>query len=394
MYAVNGILFNHESPRRGETFVTRKITAGGDADQGGLQDKLFLGNLDAKRDWGFAGDYVEAMWLMLQQERPQDYVIATGETHSVREFLDEVFGSSDLDWKQYVEVDPALLPPRRGRPAARRREQGPQGARLAAAGDVQGAGEDDDRRRLAARQSASAWSATGNARRSRRRCRRGTLLGDWMAETDVALRGRGRRVHSSRETPAPSCLRLGGRHRFATFIFLLLVFVLVLRLAWAGTSGGNSRASWKRSGERVTPSARPTSRSSASPDGENAWLVLMQAAGAMKPRVDSPRASVLEYPNYPPLGATWEKLAAAAEQAHAPAFVLARQARRHSRAQLREPPLGIQSSWPCGTPTRGTWRTRWPTAPSTPTFRATTPRPSSGCSTCCTWAARCARTRC
>jgi GDPmannose 4,6-dehydratase len=96
MYAVNGILFNHESPRRGETFVTRKITRAATRIKLGLQDKLFLGNLDAKRDWGFAGDYVEAMWLMLQQAAPQDYVIATGETHSVREFLDVVFGS--LDW--------------------------------------------------------------------------------------------------------------------------------------------------------------------------------------------------------------------------------------------------------------------------------------------------------
>ncbi len=105
MYACNGILFNHESPRRGETFVTRKITRAATRIKEGLQQKLFLGNLDAKRDWGFAGDYVEAMWLMLQQEQADDYVIATGETHSVREFLDEVFGILDLDWKTYVEVD-------------------------------------------------------------------------------------------------------------------------------------------------------------------------------------------------------------------------------------------------------------------------------------------------
>jgi GDPmannose 4,6-dehydratase len=111
MYACNGILFNHESPRRGETFVTRKITRAAGRIKEGLQDKLYLGNLDAKRDWGFAGDYVEAMWLMLQQEKAEDYVIATGETHSVREFLDEVFGLLDLDWKKYVEVDPKYFRP-------------------------------------------------------------------------------------------------------------------------------------------------------------------------------------------------------------------------------------------------------------------------------------------
>jgi GDPmannose 4,6-dehydratase len=111
MYACNGILFNHESPRRGETFVTRKITRAATRIKLGLQKKLFLGNLEAKRDWGFAGDYVEAMWLMLQQPTAEDYVIATGETHSVREFLDEVFGLLDLDWKQYVEVDPRYFRP-------------------------------------------------------------------------------------------------------------------------------------------------------------------------------------------------------------------------------------------------------------------------------------------
>ena len=111
MYACNGILFNHESPRRGETFVTRKITRAATRIKEGLQEKLFLGNLDAKRDWGFAGDYVEAMWLMLQQETPDDFVIATGETHAVREFLDEVFGILDLDWKRHVEVDPRYFRP-------------------------------------------------------------------------------------------------------------------------------------------------------------------------------------------------------------------------------------------------------------------------------------------
>jgi GDPmannose 4,6-dehydratase len=111
MYAVNGILFNHESERRGETFVTRKITRAATRIKEGLQQKLFLGNLDAKRDWGYAGDYVEAMWLMLQQMEPDDYVIATGETHSVREFLDEVFGHLGLDWKRYVEIDPRYFRP-------------------------------------------------------------------------------------------------------------------------------------------------------------------------------------------------------------------------------------------------------------------------------------------
>jgi GDPmannose 4,6-dehydratase len=105
MFAVNGILFNHESPRRGETFVTRKITRAATRIKLGLQQKLYLGNLDAKRDWGFAGDYVEAMWLMLQAERPDDFVIATGETHSIREFLDEAFGMLELNWHDHVEYD-------------------------------------------------------------------------------------------------------------------------------------------------------------------------------------------------------------------------------------------------------------------------------------------------
>lgn len=111
LFACNGILFNHESPRRGETFVTRKITRAATRIKLGLQQKLYLGNLDAKRDWGFAGDYVEAMWLMLQQDEPDDFVIATGETHSVREFLDEVFGQLDLDWKKYVEQDARYFRP-------------------------------------------------------------------------------------------------------------------------------------------------------------------------------------------------------------------------------------------------------------------------------------------
>ena len=111
LFACNGILFNHESPRRGETFVTRKITRAATRIKLGLQDKVYLGNLDAKRDWGFAGDYVEAMWLMLQQDKPDDYVVATGESHSVKEFVAEVFGYLGLDWQQYVEIDPRYLRP-------------------------------------------------------------------------------------------------------------------------------------------------------------------------------------------------------------------------------------------------------------------------------------------
>jgi GDPmannose 4,6-dehydratase len=111
MFACNGILFNHESERRGETFVTRKITRAATRIKFGLQDKLFLGNLDAKRDWGYAKDYVEAMWLMMQAEASDDYVIATGETHSVKEFVEEAFGYLDLDWKEHVEIDPWYLRP-------------------------------------------------------------------------------------------------------------------------------------------------------------------------------------------------------------------------------------------------------------------------------------------
>lgn len=111
LFACNGILFNHESPRRGETFVSRKITKAAARIKLGRQDKLFLGNLDAKRDWGYAPDYVEAMWMMLQQERPDDYVIATGETHSVREFLDHAFEYLGMDWKKYVEIDPRYYRP-------------------------------------------------------------------------------------------------------------------------------------------------------------------------------------------------------------------------------------------------------------------------------------------
>ena len=111
LFAVNGILFNHESPRRGETFVTRKITRAAARIKLGLQDKLSLGNLDAKRDWGFAKDYVEGMWLMLQQDQPEDFVLATGVEHTIRQFLDFAFGYLDLDWNDHVETDPKYLRP-------------------------------------------------------------------------------------------------------------------------------------------------------------------------------------------------------------------------------------------------------------------------------------------
>ncbi len=111
LFACNGILFNHESPRRGETFVTRKITRAATRIKVGLQKKLYLGNLDAKRDWGYAKDYVDAMWRMLQQDEPEDFVIATGETRTIREFLDMVFGQLELDWNDYVEVDPRYFRP-------------------------------------------------------------------------------------------------------------------------------------------------------------------------------------------------------------------------------------------------------------------------------------------
>src|SRR3977135_2649058 len=111
LFAGNGILFNHESERRGETFVSRKITRAATRIKLGLQEKLYMGNLDARRDWGYAQDYVEAMWLIMNAAEPDDYVIATGETHSVREFLEQTFGYLDLDWEKYVEIDPRYFRP-------------------------------------------------------------------------------------------------------------------------------------------------------------------------------------------------------------------------------------------------------------------------------------------
>ena len=111
LFACNGILFNHESPRRGETFVSRKITRAATRISVGLQDKLYLGNLEARRDWGYAPEYVEAMWLMLQEQQPDDYVIATGETHSVKEFVEESFRLLGLDWRKYVKIDERYIRP-------------------------------------------------------------------------------------------------------------------------------------------------------------------------------------------------------------------------------------------------------------------------------------------
>jgi len=111
IHASNGVLFNHESPRRGETFVTRKITRAVGRIKYGLQEQVHLGNLDARRDWGYAADYVEAMWLMLQQDQPDDYVVATGEAHSVREFLEMAFACVDLDWQDFVKIDPRYFRP-------------------------------------------------------------------------------------------------------------------------------------------------------------------------------------------------------------------------------------------------------------------------------------------
>jgi GDPmannose 4,6-dehydratase len=129
MYAVSGILFNHESPRRGREFVTRKVTDGVARIKLGLAKELRLGNLDAKRDWGFAGDYVRAMWLMLQQARPDDYVVATGETHTVQKLVELAFSAADLDWRKYVVIDPVLVRPAEvdlliGDPSKARRDLG------------------------------------------------------------------------------------------------------------------------------------------------------------------------------------------------------------------------------------------------------------------------------
>ena len=147
LFAVSGILFNHESPRRGLEFVTRKVTDGVARIKLGLTDVLPMGNVDAHRDWGFARDYVQAMWLMLQQDRPDDYVVATGISHSVQELIEIAFGHAGLDWQKHVRTDPGVDPARRGRSSARRRHQGSNAARLDAEGRFPAAREDDGRRR-------------------------------------------------------------------------------------------------------------------------------------------------------------------------------------------------------------------------------------------------------
>jgi GDP-D-mannose dehydratase len=144
LFACNGILFNHESPRRGETFVSRKITKAAARIKLRLQEKLFLGNLEARRDWGYAADYMEAVWLMLQQDTPGDYVIATGETHSVRELLDEAFGYLGLDWNRYVSIDPpTILQGDRSGLAPGRRSQSTKGTWLGTQGQIQTTRADD-----------------------------------------------------------------------------------------------------------------------------------------------------------------------------------------------------------------------------------------------------------
>ena len=145
MHASNGILFNHESPRRGETFVTRKITRALSRIKAGLQKELYLGNLEARRDWGYAPEYVEAMWLMLQQDQGGDFVVATGETHSVQEFLEEAFRCSNLDLQGLREDRPALLPPCGSRPADRRCLQGEESPGLATEDHLRAIGEDHGR---------------------------------------------------------------------------------------------------------------------------------------------------------------------------------------------------------------------------------------------------------
>ncbi len=136
LFATSGILFNHESPRRGLEFVTRKITWHAAAIKHGKRDELALGNLDARRDWGFAKDYVEAMWLMLQHDKPDDFVIATGETNTVRRCVEIAFDEAGLDWERYVAARPGVPAPRRGRPAGRRSDEGQARARLGADDDA------------------------------------------------------------------------------------------------------------------------------------------------------------------------------------------------------------------------------------------------------------------
>ncbi len=157
LFACNGILFNHESPRRGETFVTRKITKAAARIKLGVQQDLFLGNLDAKRDWGFAGDYIEAMWMMLQAKTPGDYVIATGETHTVKEMLELAFDRLQLDWKKHVKIDTEVLSSDRGGSPHRRCEQSEERAWLGTEGAIPRVDRHDGRRGSGCRERKIGW---------------------------------------------------------------------------------------------------------------------------------------------------------------------------------------------------------------------------------------------
>ena len=161
IFACSGILFNHESPLRGKEFVSRKITDAVARIKLGVQDKLVLGNLDAMRDWGFAGDYIKACWLMLQQERPDDYVVATGVKHSVRELVELAFSHVGLDWRDHVAERPEAVSSGRDQHASRRREQGPPRARLGAQSLLRRVDPHDGRRRPGAGAAGIGRAGTG-----------------------------------------------------------------------------------------------------------------------------------------------------------------------------------------------------------------------------------------
>ena len=169
LFAVSGILFNHESPRRGLEFVTRKVTDGVARIKLGLATSLRLGNLDAQRDWGFAGDYVRAMWLMLQQDQPDDYVIATGVSHSVRELVEVAFGHVGLDWQKYVETRSEVPAARGGRSPHREFVQGPARAGLDAGGGLHFARPHDGGRRRGAADPRAVHAGRGGSALSSRR---------------------------------------------------------------------------------------------------------------------------------------------------------------------------------------------------------------------------------
>ena len=199
MHVSNGILFNHESPRRGETFVTRKVTRAASRIKLGVQKKLYLGNLDAKRDWGYAKDYVEAMWLMVQQPKGDDYVVATGEAHSVRELCEAAFGQVGLDYREFVEIDPRYYRPGRGGLPARRPVEGGEGAGLEAQDELRRAGAAHDGERHGA-------GAAGAARR--RGAGRGERVGRIATRASVRARRSAVRPLRSLEPSGFRCLRL------------------------------------------------------------------------------------------------------------------------------------------------------------------------------------------